>query len=90
MYKRQVLKQKILSNIEFIDNLLGVGGSDAYEYFQAGINEETKQKIKELIQKRDKAKKEKDYKTADKIREELKDMGILLQDTPNGTVWEKA
>ncbi len=88
--KDKVLKQKIVSNIEFIDNLLGVGGSDAYEYFQAGIDEETKQKIKDLIKKRDEAKKEKDYKTADKIREELKDMGILLQDTPNGTVWEKA
>ena len=88
--KDKVLKQKIVSNIEFIDNLLGVGGSDAYEYFQAGINEETKQKIKDLIKKREEAKKEKDYKTADKIREELKNMGILLQDTPNGTVWEKA
>ncbi len=88
--KDKVLKQKIVSNIEFIDNLLGVGGSDAYEYFQAGIDEETKQKIKELIQKRDEAKKKKNYETADKIREELINMGITLQDTPNATVWEKA
>jgi cysteinyl-tRNA synthetase len=87
--KDKALKQKIVSNIEFIDKLLGVGGSDAFEYFQAGIDEETKNKINELIQKRSEAKKNKDYKMADKIRDELKEMGIQIQDTPNGTVWEK-
>jgi len=86
---KKELKQKIVSNIEFIDKLLGVGGSDAYKYFQAGIDEESKKKINKLIKKRDEAKKEKDYEKADKIREELKEMGIILQDTPNGTVWEK-
>jgi cysteinyl-tRNA synthetase len=87
--KDKILKQKILSNIEFIDKLLGVGGSDAYEYFQAGIDKDTKKKINELIEKRNEAKKEKNYTLADKIREELKEMGIQIQDTPNGTVWEK-
>jgi cysteinyl-tRNA synthetase len=87
--KDKVLKQKILSNIDFINSLLGVGGSDAYEYFQAGIDEETKAKINALIEKRAHAKKEKDFETADKIRDELTAMGIQIQDTPNGTVWEK-
>ncbi|GAB6073572.1 cysteine--tRNA ligase [Nautilia lithotrophica] len=87
--KDKVLKQKILSNIEFIDELLGIGGSDAYEYFQAGIDEETKAKINELIEKRSEAKKEKNFELADKIRDELTSMGIQIQDTPNGTVWEK-
>ena len=85
----KTLKQQIVSNIEFIDKLLGVGGSDAYEYFQSGIDEKTKKKINELIEKRSKAKKEKNYELADKIRDELKNMGIQIQDTPNGTVWEK-
>ena len=87
--KDKITKQKIISNIEFIDKLLGIGGSDAYEYFQAGIDEETKKKINELIQKRSEAKKEKNFALADKIRDELNEMGIQIQDTPNGTVWEK-
>jgi len=87
--KDKALKQKIVSNIEFIDKLLGVGGSDAYEYFQAGVDEETKAKINELIEKRSAAKKEKNFELADKIRDELKEMGIMIQDTPAGTVWEK-
>jgi len=87
--KDKALKQKINSNIEFINNLLGVGYKDAYEYFQLGIDEETKQKINELIEKRNQAKKEKNFELADKIREELKEMNISIQDTPNGTIWEK-
>ena len=87
--KNKTLKQKIVSNIEFIDKLLGIGGNDAYEYFQSGIDKETKRKIKELIEKRNEAKKEKNYELADKIREELKNLGIQIQDTPNGTIWEK-
>ncbi|WP_457564222.1 cysteine--tRNA ligase [Caminibacter sp.] len=87
--KNKVLKQKIISNIEFIDKLLGVGGSDAYEYFQAGVDKETKGKIENLIEKRAQAKKEKNYALADEIREELQKMGIMIQDTPGGTLWEK-
>jgi len=87
--KDKVLKQKINSNIEFINKLLGIGYKDAYEYFQLGIDEETKNKINELIQKRNEAKKEKNFELADKIREELKNMDISIQDTPNGTIWER-
>ena len=41
-------------------------------------------KIRELITKRQKARKAKDFKTADTIRDELKAMGVSLEDTPQG------
>lgn len=47
-------------------------------------------KIEELIEKRTKARKEKDFKTADEIRDKLKDMGIILEDTPQGVKWTRA
>ena len=87
--KDKILKQKINSNIKFIEKLLGIGGKDPYEYFQIGVDEVTKEKINSLITERDKAKKEKNFELADKIREEIKKMGISIQDTPNGTIWEK-
>ncbi|HPD00133.1 MAG TPA: cysteine--tRNA ligase [Acetivibrio sp.] len=43
--------------------------------------------IQELIEKRQMARKEKDWKTADEIRDKLKDMGIILEDTPQGVKW---
>lgn len=43
-----------------------------------------------LIQARIQAKKDKDFTEADRIRAELSDAGILLEDTPQGTTWRKA
>ncbi len=45
--------------------------------------------IKELIEKRQKARKEKDWKTADAIRDKLKEAGIVLEDTPQGVKWKR-
>ena len=83
------LKKELISNINFIEEILGVGGSDAFSYFQFGIDESTKNRIEDLINQRNEAKKNKDFETADKIRNELSTMDISLMDTVNGTVWEK-
>lgn len=45
--------------------------------------------IEELIQKRQQARKEKNWKVADEIRDKLKDMGIILEDTPQGVKWRR-
>ena len=84
------MKYKINGNIELIEKLLGVGGKDAYNYFQLGVDEKIKKEVEELIKKRDEAKREKRYEEADKIREQIKSLGIAIQDTPNGTIWEVA
>lgn len=43
--------------------------------------------IEELIKQRQEAKKNKDFATADKIRDDLKARGIILKDTRQGTTW---
>ena len=45
--------------------------------------------ITELIKKRDEARKRKDYAEADRIRKEIEDKGIILQDTRDGVVWKR-
>ena len=45
--------------------------------------------IEALIEKRQEARKNKDWATADKIRDELKAQGIILKDTPQGVTWTK-
>lgn len=44
--------------------------------------------IENLIQARNRARKEKDWTTADDIRNRLADMNILLEDRPDGTIWK--
>ncbi len=46
--------------------------------------------VKLLIDLRAKARKNKDFKTADQIRAQLKDLGIILEDEKSGTVWKRA
>ena len=45
--------------------------------------------IEELIAKRQEARANKDWATADKIRDDLKAQGIILKDTPQGVTWTK-
>ncbi len=87
--KDKALKKEILANIELISKVLGIGEKESFEYFQLGVSEEEKNKIKTLIKKRDEAKKSKDYKTADTIRNDLERLDIMIMDTPEGTKWEK-
>jgi len=46
--------------------------------------------IKKLIKEREKARKNKNWKKADEIREKLKKKGYVLEDTPNGPVIKKS
>lgn len=52
---------------------------------EAGLDTE----VKELIKQRDEARKNKDYKLSDEIRDRLTEMGYIVKDTPNGTEVEK-
>ena len=51
-------------------------------------NTEHDEEILKKIEERNIAKKNKDYATADKIRDELLEKGIVLKDTPEGTIYE--
>lgn len=46
------------------------------------------QEIEDLITKRNQARKSKDFKTADSIRDELLSKGVIIKDTAKGTIWE--
>lgn len=87
--KDKNLKQTIVSNIAYIEKALGIGGSDAFAYFQFGVDEELKNQIETFLKERAKAKTNKDFIKADAIRDELNRVGISIMDNINGTVWEK-
>lgn len=87
--KNKLFKQEIQGNLKLLEEVLGIGTKDAFEWFQQGINAQEKEKIEQMIQKRDEAKKSKEYALADAIRDELQNLGIAIMDTPDGTKWEK-
>ncbi len=74
-------KQDFQATLEKFDNLLGLSLANRPDI----TNEQ-----KELIQKREKAKQNKDFATADSIRHQMKQQGIGLEDRANGTRWYRA
>ena len=76
--------QKLLNEILSLCNVLGI----LYETGEEKQNIDEKE-IEELIAKRQEAKKNKNYKLADEIRDSLKEKGIVLRDTSAGVVWSK-
>ncbi|MBQ2934577.1 MAG: cysteine--tRNA ligase [Clostridia bacterium] len=70
---------------DMFDQLTGVLGL-VYNRTQEVLDSE----IEELIEKRTIARKNKDFKTADQIRDQLKEMGIILEDTPQGVKWSRS
>lgn len=55
---------------------------------EKNIDEELLNKINELIEKRNIAKENRDYALADQIRDELKNMNVVIKDTKEGTTFE--
>lgn len=53
------------------------------------VKENLDEEIEMLIEERTNARKEKDFKKADEIRDKLHQMGIELKDTPTGVVWKR-
>ena len=70
-------------------DLLGLLWQEPEEWFKGGAADEAAE-IEALIAQRAAAKKNKDFVLADKIRNELKEKGILLEDGPQGTTWKRA
>ena len=67
--------------------LLGLLESSSEEWFQgAGDSAAIEARVAERVE----AKKTLDFATADRIRDELKAEGILLEDGPGGTTWRRA
>jgi len=87
--KHKVLKKETIANLAYIEEILGFGVKNPYEYFQFGINAETKTKIDDLITKRNEEKKEKNFEASDRLRDEILAFGVSIMDTPAGTFWEK-
>lgn len=81
---KDVSKNVCQKAADMFDELTGVLGL-VYNRKSNDINDD----IEKLIEERQQARANKDWATADRIRDELKAQGIILKDTPQGVTWIK-
>ena len=78
--QKAFLKSKLL----MIGKVLGILEDNAYNK----VSDELSEEVEKLIRKRSEAKENKNFELADEIRNALKDRGIEIKDTPDGTSWK--
>ena len=79
----------LASELISLSNILGILLDNPEEYFTSGIDL-SNQDIEAAIERRNKARKEKDFELSDKIRDDLLENGIILEDKGTKTIWKKS
>ena len=82
--QKQVNSDQIKELIKAYTEMLAVFGIELV------VDEEDDTNIDQMVKERDLARANKDFQKSDQIRDELKEMGIVLEDTPNGTRWRRS
>ena len=77
-------KVNIKSRLSLISSVLGILEDETFYE----ISEEFKNKINDMVLKRSEAKNNKDFKTADAIRDQLIELGVEINDSSDGTEWK--
>ena len=87
--KAETKEERVKYKSELLANayMLGLLYNNAESWFKGAASDDAE--IEALIAKRTEAKKNKDWATADAIRNELKERGIVLEDSAAGTTWKK-
>ncbi len=82
----------LAGQMRYLGNVLGLLQDDADVFMKGGASVEgglSDAEIDDLIEQRATAKKEKNWGEADRIRDELQNQGIVLEDGAGGTTWRR-
>ena len=81
---------KALSDVMhlFIEDILGLTNANANGNGSSEKDKALDKVMQMVLDMRQKAKEEKNWAVSDQIRDELNEAGIIIKDTPDGTVWE--
>ncbi len=82
------IKQRLAAELTALGGLLGLLQQNPSDYLH-GIGPVDGTEIEALIAERLQARKDKNFALSDKIRDELKARGVVLEDGPGGTTWRR-
>lgn len=77
----------LAAQLRELGSILGILQKNPKDFLRSNIDPEKAQQIEKLIAERNLARKNRSWKEADQIRDQLIALGIELEDTAQGTVW---
>lgn len=82
---------KLVTELKYLSKIFGLLNHSPEQFLQGTktLAQSKVKKIKKLISTRNKARRNKDWKAADDIRDQLANLGITLEDSLEGTSWRK-
>ncbi|MEQ9744444.1 cysteine--tRNA ligase [Pectobacterium actinidiae] len=82
---------QLASALRKLSGVLGLLEQDPEQFLQNGVqvDDDEVKEIEALIQQRKDARAAKDWALADQARDRLNEMGIVLEDGPQGTIWRR-
>jgi cysteinyl-tRNA synthetase len=86
---------QLAATLRYLGDLMGILQDDPDAFLKggaiagSGTVSLSDEQIEQQIQARLDAKKNKDWSIADRIRDELKEQGVILEDVPGGTNWRR-
>ncbi len=89
MLRNEEKSFKIANLLLDFDRVLGLDLANSEEYLKKQNNVDISEEIFELLEKRKKAREEKDWDLSDKIRDEINEKGYIVKDTKDGMIVEK-
>src|SRR3954468_19856336 len=80
-------EKRLAGQLRALGGVLGILQRRPEDFFQAGLDGTA---IEAMIRGREEARKRRDFAEADRIRKELLEQGVVLEDSARGTTWRRA
>ncbi len=82
-------RQRVKGALAGVDRVLGVLDPAEWQSEEAGAEGLADDAIQALLDERQQARKTRDFATADRIRDQLQEQGVVIEDTPQGPRWRR-
>jgi cysteinyl-tRNA synthetase len=76
--------------LKLLGEILGLLQREPVAFLHGGVGELSQEGIEKLVTERTAARKRRDWKESDRIRDLLAQQGIVLEDGPSGTTWRRS
>lgn len=86
--------QALAATLKELAGILGLLQQPAEQFLQSSLSRHagsmTEEEIQALVAQREQARRDKDFNESDRIRDRLAEIGIILEDTSEGTFWQRS